>query len=131
MLKKTITYKDFNDVERTEDFYFNFSESELVEMELGTEGGLSEMLKKIVSAQDQPTLIKFFKNIILRAYGEKSPDGRRFIKNDEVREGFSQTNAFNVLFMELASNSDKAAEFITGLIPSSTATGQQSSLPTN
>lgn len=131
MLKKTITYKDFNDVERTEDFYFNFSESELVEMELGTEGGLSEMLKKIVAAQDQPTLIKFFKNIILKAYGEKSPDGRRFIKNDEVREGFSQTNAFNVLFMELASNSDKAAEFITGLIPSSTATGQQSSLPTN
>ena len=84
MLKKTITYKDYNGVERTEDFYFNLSKAEAMEMELSITGGLTEMIRKIVAAQDTPTIIATFKQIILKAYGEKSPDGRRFIKSEEL-----------------------------------------------
>ena len=79
MLKKTITYTDYNDNERTEDFYFNLSKAEVTEMELSTTGGLAEMIQKIVTTQDGPKLVKIFKDLVLAAYGEKSPDGRRFI----------------------------------------------------
>lgn len=117
MLKKTIKYVDYNDVERTEDFYFNLSKAEIAEMELSTTGGLSTLIKKVVETTDTPTLIKIFKDLILRAYGEKSPDGKRFIKSEELKTGFSQTEAYSVLFMELASNSDAAAEFINSIVP--------------
>lgn len=117
MLKKTITYKDYNDVERTEDFYFNLTKAELMEMELGTTGGMAEMLKKIVAAQDGPTIIKTFKDLVLRSYGQKSPDGKRFIKNDELREAFAQTEAYSQLFMELALDADAAAKFVNGIMP--------------
>ena len=93
MLKKTITYKDYNGVERTEDFYFNLSKAEAMEMELSITGGLTEMIRKIVAAQDTPTIIATFKQIILKAYGEKSPDGRRFIKSEELSKAFSETEA--------------------------------------
>ena len=82
MLKKTITYTDYNDNERTEDFYFNLSKAEVTEMELSTTGGLAEMIQKIVTTQDGPKLVKIFKDLVLAAYGEKSPDGRRFIKTE-------------------------------------------------
>lgn len=117
MLKKTITYTDYNDVERKEDFYFNLSKAEIMEMELGTEGGLAEMIQKIVDTQDVPKIIKIFKDLVLKAYGEKSADGKRFIKNDEIREGFAQTEAYSELFMELATNADSAAAFVNGIIP--------------
>jgi len=116
MLKKTITYVDYNDVERKEDFYFNLSKAELAEMELSTTGGLST-LKKIISAQDTPSIIKIFKELILKAYGEKSADGKRFVKSEELSRDFSQTEAYSVLFMELASKSDEAANFVNGIIP--------------
>lgn len=121
MFKKTITYNDFNDVERTEDFYFNFTESELMEMQLGTTGGLDQSLSKIVAGLDMPSIVSFFKEFVLNAYGEKSADGKRFIKNDELREAFSQTNAYNKLFMELAFDDVAAAEFINGVIPKDVA----------
>lgn len=117
MLKKTITYTDYNGNERVEDFYFNFTEAELAEMQLTTEGGLVEMVEKIVQAKDQPAIIRLFKELILKAYGVKSDDGRRFIKNSEVRDSFAQTEAYSILFMELGTDADKAAAFVNGIIP--------------
>lgn len=117
MLKKTITYIDYNGSERTEDFYFNLTKAEVVEMEMSTTGGLAEMIKKIVAAQDAPSIIAIFKKLILKAYGEKSPDGKRFIKSDEISNAFSQTEAYSQLFMELATDADKAAEFVNGITP--------------
>lgn len=117
MLKKTITYTDYNGVERTEDFYFNLSPAEIMEMEMSTSGGYAEMLQRIVAAQDAPTIIKIFKELVLRAHGEKSADGKRFIKNDEIREAFSQTEAYSILFMELATDANAAAAFVNGIMP--------------
>lgn len=117
MLKKTITYTDYNGVERTEDFWFNLTEAELMEMELGKAGGLTASLKRIVDAQDIPAIVKEFKYILLKAYGKKSDDGRRFIKSEAISEEFSQTEAYSKLFMELSMNSDAASEFVNGLIP--------------
>lgn len=121
MLKKTITYTDYNGVERTEDFFFNLTKAEIMEMEMGTEGGMADMISRIVSAQDTPSIIKIFKDILLKAYGEKSPDGKRFIKSKELSDGFSQTEAFSILFMELATDTDAASKFVNGIIPSDVA----------
>lgn len=117
MLKKTIPYKDYNGTERTEDFYFNLSEAEVMEMEMSTAGGLAEMIKGIVAAQDAPAIIKIFKELILKAYGEKSPDGKRFVKSKEISDAFSQTEAYSKLFMELATDADAAAKFVNGILP--------------
>ena len=117
MLKKTITYTNYNGIELTEEFYFNLSKAEVMEMEMSTSGGLAEMITRIVAAQDAPAIIKIFKELILKAYGEKSPDGKRFIKSNELSEAFSQTEAYSELFMELASNADAASAFVNGIIP--------------
>ena len=117
MLKKTITYVDYNGVERTEDFYFNLSEAEVMEMEMGTTGGLSETIRKIIAAQDSPTIIKLFKEFVLKAYGEKSSDGKRFIKSEELSTAFSQTEAYSQLYMELATDADAAANFMNSIVP--------------
>ena len=117
MLKKTITYTDFNNVERSEDFYFNLTKAEVMEMEMSTVGGLSEMIQRIIAAQDTPSIIKVFKDLVLKSYGEKSADGKRFIKTPEITEAFSQTEAYSVLFMELATDADSAAAFVNGIIP--------------
>ena len=117
MLKETIAYPDYNGVERVEDFYFNLTEAEVMEMELGTAGGLAEMLQKIVAAKDAPMIIKTFKEIILKAYGVKSPDGKRFIKNDQVRDEFAQTEAFSILFIKLSTDADAASKFVNGIMP--------------
>ena len=112
MLKRSITYTDYNGGTRTEDFYFNLTQAEVTEMELSVDGGLVEMINRIVAAQDGKQIIATFKDIILRAYGEKSPDGKRFIKNQELRDAFAQTEAYSILFMELATNADAAAAFV-------------------
>lgn len=117
MLKKTITYTDYNKVERTEDFYFNLTKAELMEMEMGAVGGLSGMIEKIVSAKDAPAIIKVFKELVLKAYGEKSADGRRFIKSKEISDAFAQTEAYSQLFMELATDADAASKFVNGIAP--------------
>jgi hypothetical protein len=121
MLKKTITYNDYNGTERTEDFYFNLSKAEIMEMEMGTSGGLAEMIQRIVAAQDAPAIIKIFKDLVLKAYGEKSADGKRFIKSEELAIAFSQTEAYSILFMELATDADAAAKFVNGIIPADVA----------
>lgn len=117
MLKKTMTFTDYNGTNRTEDFYFNLTKAEVMEMELGTTGGLAEMIKRLVAAKDQPAVIKIFKDLVLKAYGEKSADGRRFIKSEEISAAFAQTEAYSQLFMELALDADAASEFVNGILP--------------
>lgn len=128
MLKKTITYTDYDGNERTEDFYFNLKKSEVMEMEMGTTGGMRKMLEKIVAEQDSKRIIETFKDIILRAYGEKTADGKRFMKSQELADAFSQTEAYSELFMELATDADAAAVFINGIIPQMPP--EQASAPT-
>ena len=117
MLKKIITYTDYNNVERTEPFYFNLSKAELMEMELGVTGGMTEMLDKIIAAKDAPSLMKTFKEMIMKAYGVKSDDGKRLIKSEELSIAFTQTEAYSVLFMELITDDKAAADFVNGIIP--------------
>lgn len=134
MLKKTITYTDYNGNERTEDFYFNLTKAEIMEMEMSTTGGFAEMISKVVAAQDAPAIIAIFKKMVLKAYGEKSPDGKRFIKSDELREAFEQTEAYSQLFMELATDADAASKFVNGIVPADmakqVAAGGTPALPT-
>lgn len=117
MLKKTITYEDFNGETVSEDFFFHLSKAELVELEMSHQGGLSESLQRIIEAEDGKGIIAEFKNIILSAYGKRSEDGRRFVKNQQLREEFESTEAYSTLFMELVTETDKAIEFINGVIP--------------
>lgn len=121
MITKTIKYTDYNGVEREEKFLFNLSKAELMEMEMGTTGGLAETIQKIVETKDAPQIIKIFKDLVLKSYGEKSADGKRFIKvNDAgvpLSLAFSQTEAYSQLFMELAMDDKAAAEFVNGIVP--------------
>ena len=117
MLKKRIAYTDYNGTKREEDFYFNLNKAEIMEMEMSTTGGLTEMINRIIETQDAPSIIKVFKDIIMKSYGEKSPDGKRFVKNKELSEAFAQTEAYSELFMELASDSEAASKFVNGIIP--------------
>ena len=121
MLKKTITYTDYNGNERTEDFYFNLTKAEIMEMEMSTTGGLAEAIQRIVAAQDHPAIIKIFKDLVLKAYGEKSADGKRFVKSEDITTGFSQTEAYSILFMELATDAEAAAAFVNGIVPADVA----------
>ena len=117
MIKKTINYIDYDGNERTEDFYFNLNQAEVLELEMGTSGGLTKMLEKIIAEQDNSKIMEMFKDIVLKSYGEKSPDGRRFIKNKGLADSFSQTEAYSTLFVELATDAEMAAAFINGIIP--------------
>lgn len=121
MFKKDIEYTDYNGNKRKEAFYFNLSKAELMEMELSTSGGFQQYINRIINAQDTPQLVKLFKELILKSYGEKSDDGKRFVKSDEIRDAFSQTEAYSELFMELATNTEAATEFVNHVIPSDMA----------
>lgn len=121
MIARTIKYKDFNGVEREEKYYFNLTKAEVMEMELSTNGGLAEYIKQIVDAENSAEIIRVFKELILKAYGEKSADGKRFRKVDDnnvpLYIAFSETEAYSNLFMELATNDKLAAEFVNGIVP--------------
>ena len=117
MLKKAIKYTDYNGKEHTEDFYFNLSKAELTEMELSTTGGYGEMLQGIVAADEHTKLVPIIKEIIFKSYGEKSDDGKRFIKSPELSLAFSQTEAYSELFMEIATDAEASAAFVNGIIP--------------
>jgi hypothetical protein len=119
MLKKTLTFEDFNGEKVTEDLYFNLTKAELVKMEFTQEGGLRDTLALIIASQDTKQIIEFFQKIILSAYGKKSDDGKKFEKTDAIREEFTQTAAYDALFEDLILNAQGAAEFVNGILPSS------------
>lgn len=117
MLKKTINYTDFDGNERTEDFYFNLTKAELMELELSREGGMQKTIDRIIASQSVPQIVEIFKDLVLKAYGEKSADGRRFMKTPEITQAFKETQAYSDIFMELATDDKVAAAFIQGIIP--------------
>lgn len=121
MYNKTVTYKDYKGNTRTEDFYFNLNKAELVELELSTKGGLTVMMDRIIAAQDNATLFKIFKDLVSKSYGVLSDDGRKFVKNQEVLDDFMQTEAYSIIFSELATNAEAAAEFFNNVIPQNLA----------
>lgn len=135
MYKKTITYTDYDGVERTEDYYFNLSQAEIVEKQMTTEGGYSKMLERIVKANDTPVLFKEFKDLMMLAYGEKSADGKRFVKvhrdGHRLADDFAQTEAFSIFLVELVSNSKVAAEFVRAIIPGKIDVKILDNAPTN
>lgn len=131
MYKKTITYEDYNGLTRTEDHYFNLTKAELTKMELGTRGGLAEMINRIVAANDTPAIIEVFEDLIQKSYGVKTPDGRGFIKNSAVLADFVQTEAYSILFMELATNAEAAAAFVNGIVPADMSQKAPAVLPPN
>lgn len=117
MYKETITYNDFGGKERTEDFYFNISKAELVEMELGEDESMSGMLDRIIRAKDTPDIIREIKRLLLKSYGVKTPDGRSFVKNKEAIDAFEHSEPFSIMFMKLATDDEAAAKFIMGVMP--------------
>ena len=119
MFKKTITYVDYNGVEQTSDYYFNLTKVECMELEFGFGAGetLSGSIRSLIESKDMGTVISTIKKIILKSYGVKSADGKRFIKNDEVRDAFEQSPAFEEIYWECVTDTEKAAEFINGIIP--------------
>jgi hypothetical protein len=117
MLKKTITYTDYNGKERTEDFYFNLTKAEIVEMELSESGGLAKHIEKLTKEEDGAKIIELFKTVIEKAYGVKTDDGRRFRKSKELFLDFAETPAYDLLFMELSQDAKLAAAFMNGIVP--------------
>lgn len=124
MTKETITYHDLDGNEITEDFYFNLYESEIVELNFSEKGGLEKYIEKITKAEDMKSLIKLFKDVVLMAYGTKGEDGKTFVKSEEAKRAFSQTEAYSILFMKLATDDEKAAEFIKRVVPNKMAQPQ-------
>lgn len=121
MLKEPITYVDYNGNTRTEEFCFNLTEQELVDMQLTTAGGYAETVQAIIDAKDQPALIAIFKELLHKAYGKKTPDGRRFDKSKEIVDDFLHCPAYSILYMRLVTDDAYAAKFIKGLIPADLA----------
>ena len=121
MLKKTVTYEDYNGVSKTKDFYFNLNKAELMKMQLTEDGGLAESIEKIVAANNIPAIVEIFEKLVLDAYGEKAPDGEGFMKSDAIREGFKHHPAYPIIYMELATDADEAAKFINSVVPADMA----------
>lgn len=117
MLKETIKYVDYDGTEREEDFYFNLTKAEVIEMDMTTVGGMEKLLKTIIASKDTKRIMEVFKEILAKSYGVKSPDGRRFVKSPEIFNNFAQTEAYSELFLRIASDPDYAASFIRGILP--------------
>ncbi len=117
MLKKTITYTDYNGNERTEDFYFNLSRAEVIEMEADSSLNLQEKLNTISNSGDSKEIMHKFKEIVLKAYGQKSEDGKRFMKSEEISRAFYETEAYSEIIMEFFQNPKSAEDFANGIIP--------------
>lgn len=116
MYKTTVKYTDFNGQEREEQLYFNLSKSEMMEMELSTQAGVEEMLRMMIATKDNAKIVQTYKDLILKSYGIKSEDGTRFIKTKELREAFEQSAAYDQLFMDLLSDTNKQVAFINGVV---------------
>lgn len=127
MLKETFTYIDFDGNERVEDFYFHLTESEIIAMDLSADGsgGMAKLIERLAKEEDGEKLVEMFKTVLLTAYGEKSLDGRRFVKSKELSEAFSQTNAYNDLFVRLCTDTEYVAKFIDGVCSKVKANGNK------
>jgi len=121
MIKKTVTYEDFNGEKKTKELWFHFSESEITNEELTTEGGLYNTIRKMTEEQDRIMLAKLFRQIILKSYGEKSADGERFMKSQEIMDNFEHSAAYDALYMELATDTQKVSDFVKGTLPKNLA----------
>lgn len=117
MIKWTIKYTDYDGNEQEEPFYFNLNKAELMQMNFSKSGGYEKFLQRIIDTKDLSEIIDLFKTIILKAYGVKSDDGKRFMKSPEMAAAFEQTEAFSELFMQLATDNEAAQKFIIGLMP--------------
>lgn len=117
MLKKTISYTDYDGNQRTEDFYFNLSKAEITEMELSMEGGMRAYIQRIIAAKSQLELVKLFKDVVLKSYGKKSADGRLFMKNDAIRAEFEAHPAYSMIYMDLVTDEAEASAFVNGIMP--------------
>lgn len=117
MIKKTVTYTDYNDEERTESFYFHYTEAEILDMEMSEEGSFTDRIQRIIDAKDKTALMKLIKKFVIDAYGVKSEDGKRFMKNDDLKTAFVECPAYSDIFMEMVTNDEVAAEFVNGVIP--------------
>ena len=129
MYKITETYTDYDDNQRTEDFYFNYSKAELADLQFSVAGGLAGMIDKIIKTNDIPELVKLFRELIQKAYGQKSNDGRRFIKSPELTKEFTETVAYSQIYMRLATDSKAAQEFINKVVPKDMQDNQQNVVP--
>lgn len=127
MYKKTIKYVDYDGNEREEDFYFNLNKAELLNMDFNADGSLEAYINKIVKEQDKKQLIKLFQDIILMSYGVKSLDGKHFKKSKEITDDFVSTEAYSTLYVELATNSQAASDFVNGIIPADISAGLSNS----
>lgn len=123
MFKKLIKYTDYNGNEREENFYFGLNKAEIMDMEFSVAGGMREMIQLIVARQDIPKIMESFRQLIRMSYGEKSPDGRQFIKNEKLTDAFVQTEAYVNLYMELIGDAKKASDFINGILPADVLAG--------
>ena len=118
MIKKTVTYTDYNGEQRTETFYFHYTEAEILDMEMSEEGSFVDRIQRIIDAKDKTALMKLIKKFVIDAYGVKSEDGKRFMKNDELKTAFLECPAYSDIFMEMVTNDEVAADFVNGVIPS-------------
>ena len=118
MHKETITYNDLNGVQRTEDFYFDLSKPEIVKMQASAKGGYDVQLRSIAADLNGAKIMEFFENFITKSYGEKSEDGRRFKKSEEISRSFMETPAYEVLFEKLVTNDKYAADFVNAVMRS-------------
>lgn len=117
MLSKTLTYTNYSGVEVTETFYFNLTKAELTLWETSEDGGVSSRLKRMVDSKDGKTIMATFYDVMMRSYGEKSDDGRRFIKSPELSKAFSETVAFDIIFSEMMADPEKALDFVQKVLP--------------
>lgn len=117
MFKETLTYTNYNDEEVTEDLYFNLSKAELLEMNFEAKGGLENYLKSIINARDVQTLAKLFKELLLRSYGVKDPEGRKFIKSEDLRKDFECSIPYEILYTRYSTDAEAAAKFVNGIMP--------------
>ena len=130
MLKKTITYNGFAGKEYTEDFWFGLTKGDLIEMEVATPGGMQSYLERIRQTQDIRGVLEMFKNLIMTSYGQKSPDGKRFVRSKALSEEFAQTEAYDNLLMEIFSDENAAAAFVKGILPQDIAAQAEAQLAT-
>lgn len=129
MHKEVITYNDLNDVQRTEDFYFDLSKPEIVKMQASAKGGYDVQLKSIAASLDGAQIMEFFENFIAKSYGVKSEDGRRFMKSEEISRSFMETPAYEVLFEKLVTNDKYAADFVNAVMRSKGSTPAPAAVP--